>query len=88
MAWTINWPKAIQPLLEKYKTKKHPLNYKNTYQLLVMVVLSAQDTDSKINQLAPKLFEAFDGMKALSKATDKTLYPYIGSVRNFGNKAK
>jgi endonuclease-3 len=84
----INWPKAIQPLLKKYKTTKHPLEYKNIYQLLVMVVLSAQDSDKNINRVAPALFEAFPDMKALSKATDETLYPFISKVRNFANKAK
>ena len=88
MPAAINWPKEIQPLLKKYKTKKHPLDYENTYQLLVMVVLSAQDSDRNINQIAPKLFEAFPDMKALSKATEETLFPYISKVRNFGNKAK
>src|SRR6266480_8087636 len=83
-----NWPEAIKPLLKKYKGKKHPLEYKNTYQLLVMVVLSAQDSDRNINQLAPKLFEAFPDMQALSKADADTLYPFIGKVRNFGNKTK
>src|SRR5205809_6390474 len=84
----IDWPKAIQPLLKKYKTTKHPLEYKNIYQLLVMVVLSAQDSDKNINRVAPALFEAFPDMKALSKATNETLFPYISKVRNFANKAK
>jgi endonuclease III len=84
----INWPEAIKPLLKKYKNKKHPLDYKNIYQLVVMVVLSAQDSDRNINQLAPKLFETFPDMKALSKATPELLFPFIGKVRNFGNKAK
>jgi endonuclease-3 len=84
----IDWPKAIQPLLKKYKDTKHPLDYKNIYQLVVMVVLSAQDSDRNINQLAPKLFEAFPDMTALSKATEETLFPFISKVRNFGNKAK
>lgn len=88
MPAAIDWPKAIQPLLKKYKSKKHPLDYENTYQLLVMVVLSAQDSDKNINNLAPKLFEAFPDMKALSKATEETLFPFISKVRNFGNKAK
>jgi endonuclease-3 len=83
-----NWPEAIKPLLKKYKSKKHPLDYENTYQLLVMVVLSAQDSDKNINNLAPKLFEAFPDMKALSKATEETLFPFISKVRNFGNKTK
>lgn len=84
----INWASAIQPLLKKYKGKKHPLDYKNIYQLVVMVVLSAQDSDRNINQLAPKLFEAFPDMQALSKATPEILYPFIGKVRNFANKGK
>src|SRR6186997_2723044 len=84
-----DWPKAIQPLLKKYKSTKHPLDYKKIYQLLVMVVLSAQDSDKNINNnIAPKLFEAYPDMKALSKATEETLFQFISKVRNFGNKAK
>lgn len=83
-----NWPEAIKPLLKKYKGKQHPLDYKNTYQLVVMVVLSAQDSDRNINSLAPKLFEAYPNMQALTKATEETLFPFISKVRNFGNKTK
>ena len=84
----INWPEAIKPLIKKYEGKKHPLDYENTYQLLVGVILSAQDSDRHINQLAPKLFEAFPNMEALSHATSETLFPFIGSVRNYANKTK
>lgn len=83
-----NWPEVIKPLLKKYKSKQHPLEYKNTYQLMVMVVLSAQDSDRNINSLAPTLFEAYPNMQALAKATEETLFPYISKVRNFGNKTK
>ncbi|MEP6512686.1 MAG: endonuclease III [Parafilimonas sp.] len=84
----INWAEAIKPLLKKYKGKKHPLDYKNIYQLVIMVILSAQDSDRHINQLSPKLFEAFPDMEALSKAAPDSLYPFVGEVRNFANKAK
>jgi len=84
----IGWPKAIQPLLKKYKKTKHPLEYKNIYQLVVMVVLSAQDSDRNINSIAPKLFEVYPDMKALSRATEETLFPVISKVRNFANKAQ
>jgi endonuclease-3 len=84
----INWPEAIKPLIKKYKGQKHPLDYKNTYQLLVGVVLSAQDSDRHINQLSLKLFEAYPNMEALSRATPETLFPFIGSVRNYANKTK
>ena len=84
----IHWPDAIQPLLKKYKGKRHPLDYENIYQLVVMVILSAQDSDRNINKLAPKLFEAFPDMNALSRAEPELLYSFVGKVRNFANKSK
>jgi len=84
----INWPEAIKPLLKKYKNKPHPLDAKNVYQFLVMVVLSAQSTDSVINQLAPDLFKIFPNMQSLSNATLETLTPLISKARNFNNKGK
>ncbi len=84
---TIDWPKELRPLIAKYKHKKHPLDYENLYQLLVMVVLSAQDSDAHINKLAPELFKAFPNMKALAKADKESLEPFIGKVRFFDNKA-
>ncbi len=88
MSEKIIWPEAVKPLLKKYKGKPHPLEYKNVYQLIVMVVLSAQDSDKHINQIAPKFFESFPDMKALSKSTPDLLLKYISDVRNFGNKTK
>ena len=83
-----NWQKEIQPLIKKYKGKKHPLNYTNLYELLVSVVLSAQDSDRNINKLAPELFKAYPDMKSLSKADAESLFPFISKVRNFRNKTK
>lgn len=83
-----SWSADLKPLLTKYKNKKHPLEYKNLYQLLVMVVLSAQDSDKHINEVAPPLFDAYPDMKGLARADAEGLYRYIGKVRNFGNKTK
>ena len=83
-----DWSKELKPLFKKYDGRKHPLEYKNLYQLLVMVVLSARDSDRNINSLAPALFEKFPSMKHLSKATAEDLYPFISKVSNFGNKAQ
>jgi endonuclease-3 len=88
MASKTDWAAAFKPLIKKYKGKKHPLEYKNIYQLLVMVVLSAQDSDRHINQVAPEFFEAYPNMESLSRATAEDLAKYINSVRNFGNKSK
>lgn len=87
MPGTINWPVAIRPLLKKYKDKKHPLNYHNIYQLVVMVVLSAQSSDEHINGLAPALFKKFPNMASLAKAAPTDLFPFVKGVRNFAHKA-
>ena len=84
----INWPEAIKPLLKKYNNKKHPLDYGNVYQLLVIVVLSAQDSDKHINEVAPKFFAVFPNMETLSQATPEAIQELISDVRNFGNKSK
>ena len=83
-----DWSKALQPLLKKYKGKAHPLEYKNLYQLVVMVILSAQDSDKHINEVVSPFFKAFPDMKSLSKADAESLFPFISKVRNFGNKSK
>lgn len=83
-----NWSAAVQPLLKQYAGKPHPLEFKNLYQLVVMVVLSAQDSDKNINNRVPDLFKAYPDMEALSNATEDTLAPFLRSVRNGRNKAK
>jgi endonuclease-3 len=84
----IDWNKALKPLFRKYRRRKHPLEYKSLYQLLVMVVLSARDSDRHINALAPALFEKFPSMRDLARARTVHLYPFIRGVTNFRNKAK
>jgi len=84
----VDWNKSLKPLFQKYKGRKHPLEYKTPYQLLVMVVLSARDSDRNINALAPALFQKFPTMKHLAKARPVHLYPFIRRVTNFRNKAK
>lgn len=82
-----NWSEKLKPLIEKYKGKKHPLEYKNNYQLLVMVILSAQDSDANINKIAPTLFEIFPNIESLAVSNVEALIPHISKVRNFGTKA-
>lgn len=84
----INWPKQLEPLFQQYGKRQHPLDYGSRYQLVVMVVLSAQDSDKHINEIAPDFFKAYPDMAALSTAEPDDLQQYIGSVRNFGNKSK
>lgn len=85
---TENWETKLKPILKKYKGKKHPLDYQNTYQLLVMVVLSAQDSDANINKISPALFEKYPTLKSLSTTNPETFIPYISKVRNYATKAQ
>ncbi|WP_243349800.1 endonuclease III domain-containing protein [Parabacteroides sp. FAFU027] len=77
---------ALNKLMSLYQSRKHPLDYHNLYQLVVMVVLSAQDSDKHINQLAPSFFETYPTFETLSLAQPEDLHSYLNSVRNFGNK--
>ena len=82
-----DWIEAFTKLIDQYKGKKHVLDYKNIYQILVMVVLSAQDSDAKVNGIAPALFKAFPNMQALSKASTGEIVEQIKSVRGHLKKA-
>jgi len=81
-----DWATALRPLIEKYKEQQHPLDYKNIYQLLVMVVLSAQDSDAHINKIAPEFFYKYPDMKALAKANSAELIEALSDVRFHTNK--
>lgn len=83
----IDWSQKLIPILNKYKGRKHPLDYQNSYQLLVMVVLSAQDSDANINKIAPELFSQFPNIKSLANSNPESLFPFISKVKNFNTKA-
>lgn len=64
------------------------LNYTNPYELLVAVILSAQCTDKRINQITPALFERFPEPESLAASTSEEVFTYIRSVSYPNNKAK
>lgn len=64
------------------------LHYSNPFELLVAVVLSAQCTDKRINQVTPNLFKRFPDAKALSESSVDEIFSYIRSVSYPNNKAK
>lgn len=84
----VNWPVEIGRLIDQFRGRKHPLDYLSRYQLLVAVVLSAQDSDRHINKIAPAFFSQYPNMTALSAARPEDLHPLLSSVRNFRNKSK
>ncbi|PRD46751.1 endonuclease III [Sphingobacterium haloxyli] len=64
------------------------LNYSNPYELLVAVILSAQCTDKRINQVTPALFNRFPDAPSLAVSTSDEVFSYIRSVSYPNNKAK
>ena len=64
------------------------LQYTNSYELLVAVVLSAQCTDKRVNMVTPALFQRFPSPFELAKASVEDIYELIKSVSYPNNKAK
>ena len=68
--------------------EKTELHYNTPFELLVAVILSAQCTDKRINQVTPRLFQDYPTANDMAKATPEELYEYIRSVSYPNNKAK
>lgn len=64
------------------------LDYGSTFQLLVAVVLSAQCTDKRINQVTPALFARYPDAKAMAEAEEFEVFEWIKSVSYPNAKAK
>jgi endonuclease III len=73
---------------EHYPEAETELNFSNPYQLLVAVVLSAQCTDKRINQITPALFARFPDAQAMAMGSVEEIFGYIRSVSYPNNKAK
>lgn len=64
------------------------LVYSNPYELLIAVILSAQCTDKRINQVTPKFFERYPDVYSLSHAEPQEIFDLIRSVSYPNNKSK
>ena len=73
------------------KNKPEPeteLTYRNPYELLVAVILSAQCTDKRVNMVTPALFTQFPAPEYLAASSFDELHPYIKSISYPNNKTK
>ncbi|MCK8491667.1 endonuclease III [Spirosoma sp. RP8] len=73
---------------QHYPEPKTELNFGNPYELLVAVILSAQCTDKRINQVTPALFARFPEAESLAAASVDEVFSYIRIVSYPNNKAK
>lgn len=78
----LSWFEKNMPVAET------ELHYKDPYQLLVAVILSAQCTDKRVNMTTPALFERYPTAKDLAKATSEEVFTYIKSISYPNNKSK
>ncbi len=77
-----------EEFIKHYKDAKTELQYKNLYELLVSIMLSAQCTDKRVNIITPKLFEKYPTVQKLAKANLDEVKSLIKSCSFFNNKAK
>ncbi len=74
--------------IERYSDAVTELEYKNAYELVVAVSLSAQCTDKRVNILTPELFKRYPTPDALAVADIDDVKAFINSCSFFNNKAK
>ena len=80
--------KILNHFREKMPVVTTELDFGSTFQLLVAVVLSAQCTDKRINQVTPDLFAHFPDAKSMAKAEEEDVFEWIKSVSYPNAKAK
>lgn len=74
--------------LREYPNSVTELKYKNLYELLISVILSAQCTDKRVNIITPSLFKKYPTVVELANANLDQVKELIKSCSFFNNKAK
>lgn len=82
------YDKILGHFREKMPVVTTELDFGSTFQLLVAVVLSAQCTDKRINQVTPDLFAHYPDAKSMAKAEEEEVFEWIRSVSYPNAKAK
>lgn len=85
--------KELYTRVLSYFRELHPevtteLEFGSVFQLLVAVVLSAQCTDKRVNQVTPELFAHYPDAQAMAEADEAEIYEYVKSVSYPNAKAR
>ena len=80
--------KIFNALKNQIKEPKTELIYKNSFELLIAVILSAQTTDIQVNRVTKKLFKITPDPSSLSKLSLDKIESLINSIGLYKNKAK
>lgn len=79
---------VINKLEELYPNTPIPLDHTDPFTLLIAVLLSAQTTDKKVNEVSPALFAAAPDAKAMAQLEVGEIEKYIKQIGLYRNKAK
>ena len=79
---------VIDELEKLYPTPPIPLDHQDAFTLLIAVLLSAQTTDKKVNQVTPELFAKAANAKAMSLLEVDEIKYYIREIGLSNTKAK
>ena len=81
--------KFITSTLEKlYPNPEIPLNHENNFTFLVAVMLSAQSTDKKVNEISPRLFKKANTAEKMNLLTAEEIKNYIKEIGLAPTKSK
>ena len=78
----------LEMLEEYYPETPVPLDHENPFQLLVAVLMSAQTTDKKVNQVTPELFRQGPDAQSMAKLSPETIQGIIREVGLAPTKAR
>jgi len=79
---------VISVLNELYPEPEIPLEHENNFTFLVAVMLSAQSTDKKVNQITPKLFAKANTPEKMDKLSEKEIRTLIREIGLAPTKSK
>ncbi len=82
------YKKVISYFEQKMPVAETELHYRNPYELIVSVILSAQCTDKRVNIITKELFKKFPTVQDLAKSEPGDVYHYIRSCSYPNNKAR
>jgi len=78
----------LKELKKLYPSPPIPLNHTNAFTLLVAVVLSAQSTDKKVNELTKELYKVADTPEKMKELGVSRIYEYIKQLGLSNQKSK
>ena len=78
---------VIAGLKKHFPNPRIELNHRNRYELLIVIILSAQTADKKVNEISPLLFSRYPNVRALANADLKDLQHILKPLGFYRRKA-